>query len=88
MAGYRRLKVAGGPTWFLGAYAPESDFMGVLARNEQAAFAIAVVALCIGLLLTMILARRISVPLTAACGGNGGSGRFSTERSAAGEDHL
>jgi adenylate cyclase len=64
VAGYRRLKVAGGPTWFLGAYAPESDFMGVLTRNREAAFAIAVVALCIGLLLTMILARRISVPLT------------------------
>ena len=64
VAGYRRLKVAGGPTWFLGAYAPESDFTGVLARNKQAAFAVAVVALCIGLLFTMILARRISVPLT------------------------
>jgi adenylate cyclase len=64
VAGYRRLTVAGGPTWFLGAYAPESDFMGVLTRNRQAAFAIAAVALCIGVLLTLILARRISVPLT------------------------
>lgn len=64
VAGYRRLKVAGGPTWFLGAYAPESDFMGVLTRNREAAFTVAVVALCIGLLLTLILARRISVPLT------------------------
>src|ERR1700733_13942159 len=64
VAGYRRLNVAGGPTWFLGAYAPESDFMDVLTRNRRAAFAVAVVALCIGLLLTMILARRISVPLT------------------------
>ncbi len=64
VAGYRRLKVAGGPTWFLGAYAPESDFLGVLARNERDAFVIAVVALCIGLVLTLILARRIAVPLT------------------------
>jgi adenylate cyclase len=64
VAGYRRLEVAGGPTWFLGAYAPESDFLGVLGRNEREALAIAVVALCVGLLLTMILARRISVPLT------------------------
>jgi adenylate cyclase len=64
VAGYRRLKVAGGPTWFLGAYAPESDFMSVLARNKEAAFAVALAALCIGLLFTMILARRISVPLT------------------------
>ena len=64
VAGYRRLKVSGGPTWFLGAYAPESDFMGVLTRNRRAAIAVAVVALCIGLISTMILARRISVPLT------------------------
>jgi len=64
VAGYRRVKVAGGPTWFLGAYAPESDFMGVLTRNRRAAFLIAMVALCIGLLFTMLLARRISVPLT------------------------
>jgi adenylate cyclase len=64
VAGYRRLKVAGGPTWFLGAYAPESDFLEVLARNERDAFVIAIVALCIGLVLTLILARRIAVPLT------------------------
>jgi adenylate cyclase len=64
IGGYRRLNVAGGPTWFLGAYAPESDFLGVLERNERAAIAVAVGALCIGLLFTMILARRISVPLT------------------------
>jgi adenylate cyclase len=64
VAGYRRLQVEGGPTWFLGAYAPESDFMAVLTRNRRAAFAVAVVALCIGLLFTMVLARRISVPLT------------------------
>ena len=64
IGGYRRLNVAGGPTWFLGAYAPESDFLGVLARNQRAAVAVALGALCIGLLFTMILARRISVPLT------------------------
>ncbi len=64
VAGYRQLKVSGGPTWFLGAYAPESDFLGVLTQNRRAAFAVAVAALCIGLLFTMILARRISVPLT------------------------
>ncbi len=76
VAGYRRLKVAGGPTWFLGAYAPESDFLGVLARNEQAAFAIAVGALCMGLLLTMILARRIAVPLTRLAAEMGEVGDF------------
>lgn len=64
IGGYRRMQVTGGPTWFLGAYAPESDFLGVLARNEREAFAIAIAALCAGLLVTMILARRISVPLT------------------------
>jgi adenylate cyclase len=78
VAGYRRLKVAGGPTWFLGAYAPESDFLGVLARNERAAFGIAVFALCVGLLLTMILARRIAVPLT----------RLAAEMEEVGDFHL
>ncbi len=76
VAGYRRLKVAAGPTWFLGAYAPESDFLGVLARNERAAFAIAVFALCVGLLLTMILARRIAVPLTRLAAEMGEVGNF------------
>jgi adenylate cyclase len=76
VAGYRRLKVAGGPTWFLGAYAPESDFLGVLARNERTAFAIAVFALCMGLLLTMILARRIAVPLTRLAAEMGEVGNF------------
>jgi adenylate cyclase len=63
IAGYRRLSLAGGPPWLLGAYAPESDFLAVLARNKKAALSVAIGALCIGLLLTMILARRISVPL-------------------------
>ncbi len=48
VAGYRRLKVAGGPTWFLGAYAPESDFLGVLAGTKRPRSSSRVVALCIG----------------------------------------
>lgn len=64
IGGYRRLDVTGGPVWYLGTYAPESDFLGVLERNERAAVAVAIGALAIGLLVTMILARRISVPLT------------------------
>jgi len=64
VGGYRPMNVAGGLTWFLGAYAPESDFLGVLQKNEQDALAVAVGALCVGMLLTLILARRISVPLT------------------------
>jgi adenylate cyclase len=78
VAGYRRLKVAGGPTWFLGAYAPEADFTGVLAKNKQAAFAVALAALSMGLLFTMILARRISVPLT----------RLASEMEEVGDFHL
>ena len=59
------LKVAGGPTWFLGAYAPGVGFPGSLTRNRRAAFAVAVASTyASGLLFTMILARRISVPLT------------------------
>jgi adenylate cyclase len=64
LGGYRKLQIEGGHTWFLGAYAPQSDFLGVLDRTELDAAIVGVVALCIGLLLTMILARRISGPLT------------------------
>jgi len=64
IAGYRPLKIAGGPTWFLGAYAPESDFLGALDRNRREALAIAIAALGLGLFLTLILSRRITVPLT------------------------
>src|ERR1700733_16061463 len=38
--------------------------MGVLAKNRETAIVVALVALCIGLLFTLILALRISVPLT------------------------
>jgi adenylate cyclase len=78
IGGYRRLDMAGGPVWYLGTYAPEADFLGVLARNERAAVAVAIGALAIGLLVTMILARRISVPLT----------RLASEMAEVGDFHL
>ncbi len=66
ISGYRRMNESGGPTWYLGVYAPESDFLGVLERRTKgrAAVAVVIAALCMGMLMTLILARRISVPLT------------------------
>ncbi|HEX5226559.1 MAG TPA: adenylate/guanylate cyclase domain-containing protein [Bryobacteraceae bacterium] len=78
LGGYRRMQVAGGPTWFLGVYAPESDFLGALVRSEREAVAVTIAALCIGLFVTMLLARRISVPLT----------RLASEMQEVGDFHL
>lgn len=65
-AGYRTVQIDqadGGMKWIVGAYAPESDFMEVLARNRRVAFVIAVVALGFGVLIALLLARRIAAPL-------------------------
>jgi adenylate cyclase len=75
-AGYRRLHVGDGPTWFVGAYAPESDFIGVLARTRWIAAAIALGVMIAGLLCTLWLARGISVPLTRLAAEMGEVGDF------------
>jgi adenylate cyclase len=56
-------KIDGGLRCILGAYAPQSDFMRVLARNRLAALVIAAMALGFGVLVTLVLARRIAAPL-------------------------
>ena len=60
----RRVDIDHGLAWMVGAFAPEADFTEVLRRNHLIAMAIAAVALSIGVVLTLLLARRISVPLT------------------------
>jgi adenylate cyclase len=60
----RTVPIDAGLTWVVGAYAPESDFMDALARNRRVALAVAAAALLLGVLLTLVLSRRISVPLT------------------------
>lgn len=64
LAGYRSVEIENGPKWLLGAFAPDSDFLGVLAQNRQATIAIMAMALAAGLFVAFMLARRISVPLT------------------------
>jgi len=64
LAGYQTLEIDQGLSWVLGAFAPESDFMEVLARNRLAAVTVALAALALGVLVALVLAGRISVPLT------------------------
>lgn len=59
----QRVEIDEGLTWVIGAFAPESDFTDVLTRNRLVALAIAAIALCLGVMLTFVLAGRISVPL-------------------------
>jgi adenylate cyclase len=64
IAGSRVQEIDSGLAWIVAAVAPESDFTGVLARNRLATLIISVVALGVGVLLTLALARQISVPLS------------------------
>ena len=76
LGGYRILRVERGPAWALGALTLESDFLGVLDRNRAAMLAIAAAALGVGLLLALLLARRISVPLMRLASEMEEAGRF------------
>ncbi len=51
--------------WIVGAAAPEADFTGVLARNRLATLIISIAALGLAVPLTVLLARKISVPLSS-----------------------
>ena len=68
LGGYRSLEIENGPKWLLGAVAPQSDFLGVLAQNRNVTLLIMSVALAAGLIVTFVLARRISVPLNFLAG--------------------
>ncbi len=65
IAGCRLEEIERGLVWIVGAAAPEDDFMGVLARNRLATLIISIVALGLTVPLTVVLARRISVPLSS-----------------------
>ena len=64
LAGRRTVEFDKNAFLIVGAVAPESDFMGLLARNRLAAIVILVGALGFGVLVSLILARRIAAPLT------------------------
>jgi adenylate cyclase len=51
-------------TWVVGAAAPESDFLGLLARIRTVAIVVLAAALTCGVLVSVVLARRIAAPLT------------------------
>ena len=76
LAGFRTVGIEPGLVWTVGAVAPEAEFLGVLARNRLAALIIAVTALAAGLAVTLVLARRISVPLARLAGEMEEVGRF------------
>ena len=65
LAGYRKIEIDRGLSWVLGAVAPESDFLGVLAKNRLEAALITILALGFGVFATLVLARRISAPLAS-----------------------
>jgi adenylate cyclase len=78
LAAYRVVDIDEGLTWILGAFAPEADFMDALWRDRLAALVVAAAGLALGLLVAIVLARRISIPLT----------RLATEMDQVGRFHL
>ncbi len=58
-----RFEVDEGVAWQVGAYAPESDFLGDVERANRIALAISLAAVALAVLLGTALARRIAVPL-------------------------
>lgn len=63
--GGRRTLVVDQVSWFVGAAAPESDFLGLLARNRVVALSVLAGGVAFGVLVSLVLARRISAPLSA-----------------------
>ncbi len=51
-------------SWVVGAAAPESDFLGLLTRIRTAALVVLVLALMFGVLVSVVLARRVAAPLS------------------------
>ncbi len=76
LAGYRVVEIDKGLTWIVGAATLESDFMAVLARNRMITFILSSAALCVGVISTILLARRISVPLSRLAAEMGEIGSF------------
>lgn len=65
IGGRRSVAVDQTVSWIVGAAAPESDFLGLLARNRLIALAVLGGGLAFGVVLSLVLARRISAPLSA-----------------------
>jgi adenylate cyclase len=65
IAGSRTVRFDRNAAWVIGAAAPESDFLGLLARNRRVALLILATGLVFGVLVSLVLARRIAAPLTS-----------------------
>jgi len=63
-------------SWVLGAAAPESDFLGLLARNRIVALVVLALGLLFGVLVSLVLARRVSAPLASLATEMGHVGDF------------
>ena len=68
-------------SWVIGAAAPESDFLGLLTQDRMIAIAVLGTAMAFGVLISVVLARRISAPLASLAGEMTRVGEFElTER--------
>jgi adenylate cyclase len=76
IAGSRTMEFDRSLSWIVGAAAPEADFLGLLARDRLVAAVILAGALLFGVLLSLVLARRISAPLAALATEMGQVGDF------------
>ena len=65
IAGSHTVDLDSHTSWVIGAAAPESDFLGLLARNRQVALAILATALAFGIVVSVALGRRIAAPLAS-----------------------
>jgi len=76
IAGSRTVEFDRNASWVVGAAAPESDFLGLLARNRIVAIFVLATALVFGVLVSLVLARRISAPLASLATEMGHVGDF------------
>ena len=64
----RPVQIDEGVTWYVGAYAPASDFTAGLERRVVESLAISLVAVLVAVALAILLANGVSVPLTQLAG--------------------
>lgn len=65
IGGRRTVAIDQQVSWLVGAAAPESDFLGLLARNRLVALVVLLGGLAFGVVVSLVLARRISAPLAS-----------------------
>jgi adenylate cyclase len=76
VASYTTFAIDKNLRWVVGAYAPESDFMESLHRNNVSALIISIIALAAAMLLAFLLSNRIATPLSRLASEMDEVGRF------------